>query len=229
MVQELLSNGSLVSLGAADLRQVGIFVICLILAISVHEFSHAFCATKLGDPTPEQQGRLTLNPVAHADPIGTLALPIVLALFSPGIFFGWGRPVETQPRYYTRRISMRGGMALVAFAGPLSNLLLAGLTVLVVWVLSLTGALGPAVLSPLVTFFNLNLILFLFNMLPVHPLDGGKILAFLLPSRYQHVDEFLSRYGFMIIIALVVAGGPILSAIFTPVYRLGMWVLEAVI
>ena len=113
-----MSATSLIALGAADLRQVGIFVISLVLAITVHEFAHALVAHRLGDPTPEREGRLTLNPVAHADPIGTLLLPILLSLSTTGLMFGWGRPVNTQPRFYRRTITMRAGMALVSFAGP---------------------------------------------------------------------------------------------------------------
>jgi Zn-dependent protease len=228
-LDDVLSGSVLLALTAADLRQAGIFVICLILAISVHEFSHAFSAHKLGDPTPEGEGRLTLNPIVHADPVGTLILPIVLALTSPGFFFGWGRPVQTQPRYYTRKITMRGGMALVAFAGPFSNLLLAALTLLVVWILSLAGVLTDGVLGPLVIFFNLNIILMVFNLLPLHPLDGGKILAWFLGPKRQHIDDFLTRYGGYIIIIMVVALPGVLGMLLSPFYQFGHWLLRAVI
>src|SRR5690606_38493619 len=183
----------LLAIGAQDLRLAGIFVICLVLAISVHEFSHAWMAHKLGDSTPESQGRLTLNPIAHADPIGTLLLPIVLALMSPGMLFGWGRPVEHNPRNFTRKVTMRGGTALVALAGPLSNLLLAVVTLGLVWALAAAGVLTGSLSTfhPLRTFFNLNILLFVFNLLPIHPLDGGKVLYWLMGPKYQHVDEFL--------------------------------------
>lgn len=222
---------TLAAIGAQDLRRVGIYVICLILAISVHEFAHAFAAHRLGDPTPERDGRLTLNPVAHADPIGTLLLPITLGLFSPGLLFGWGRPVMTNPRFYTRKITMRGGMALVAFAGPLSNLVLAALTLLAIWGLSAAGALnGPiSVFNPLRTFFSLNLILFVFNLLPLHPLDGGKVLGWILGSKHREVDEFLARYGGYILILLVVAFPQVLGFMFSPFIRLGNLALSAVI
>ena len=136
---------------AADLRRAGIFVICMILAIGVHEFAHALAAHRLGDPTPEGQGRLTLNPVAHMDPIGTLALPLILGITGTGMIFGWGRPVQTTPRYYTRKVTMRAGMALVAFAGPLSNLLQAVITLGLVLALTRTlfGARHPRVAEDL--------------------------------------------------------------------------------
>lgn len=229
------AGSGLVALGATDLRRAGIFVICMILAIAVHEFSHAFAAHRLGDGTPEGQGRLTLNPVAHMDPIGTLALPLILAMTSPGLLFGWGRPVQTQPRNYTRKISMRGGMAIVAFAGPLSNLLLAVLTLGLIWGLVTGGVLDTATLlgggsaHPLFIFYTLNIVLFVFNLLPLHPLDGGKLLAWVLPAKYEHVDEFLMRYGGLILVGLVLVGTPILHAIFTPFFDVGMWALRAVL
>lgn len=240
----ILSSPGLLAAGLAvdDLRRAGIFVICMILAIGVHEFSHAFAAHRLGDPTPESQGRLTLNPIAHMDPVGTLALPLVLALFSPGMLFGWGRPVETVPRYYNRKVSMRSGMALVAFAGPLSNLVLAALTLGLIAALATAGALDPATIlrartleHPLHVFFILNLLLFAFNLLPLHPLDGGKVLAWLFGPKYQHVDDFLVRYGGLIVIGLVVApyltNGVVnpLAWLFGPFITAGQWVLVSVL
>jgi Zn-dependent protease len=120
-------------------------------------------------------------------------------------------------------------MALVAFAGPLSNLLLAALTLLIVWLLGLVGLLRQGVLGPLVAFFNLNIILLVFNMLPLHPLDGGKILAWFLGPKHQHIDDFLMRYGGYIIIILIVALPGVLGVIFTPFYQFGHWLLKAVI
>jgi Zn-dependent protease len=221
----------LAAIGAADLRRAGIYVLCMIAAVAVHEFSHAFAAHRLGDPVPEGQGRLTLNPMAHADPVGTVLLPLSLSVFAPGMLVGWGRPVETQPRNYTRRITMRGGMALVAFAGPLSNLLLAILTLGVLWGMSTAGVLGtgPDNAHPLVVFYVLNLVLFMFNLLPVHPLDGGKVLGWLLGARYQHVDDFLARYGWVILVVLMVGAPQVLGWLFGPIVDLGLAALDAVL
>ncbi len=215
-------------LDAAQLRNVAISVICLVLAVTIHEFAHAYAAHKLKDPTPEAQGRLTLNPKAHADPIGTLALPIILSLTMPGFLFGWGRPVQTDPRYYTRKITMRAGMALVAFAGPLSNLALAAVTLLLAWALTAAGLIQPHVMTGqlLQTFYTLNILLFVFNLLPLHPLDGGKVLGWLLGAKYQHIDDFLARYGFVIIILLMFSGA--LYIFLGPFLKWGTALLDAV-
>jgi len=228
-----MSTG-LLALGAVDLRRAGIFVICMILAIGVHEYAHAFAAHRLGDPTPEGQGRLTLNPVAHMDPIGTLALPLILGLgvLGQGMIFGWGRPVETQPRLYTRKINMRAGMALVAFAGPLSNLLQAAFTLLLIWGLMMGGVLSPATLDadhPIFVFYQLNILLFAFNLLPLHPLDGGKVLAWILGPKHQPIDDFLTRYGFVILLLLVFALPQVLHQILGPFFAAGQWALQAVL
>jgi len=232
-IQTELSVALLAGIGVDRLRYTLLYVLCLVLAVSVHEFSHALAAHKLGDPTPEGQGRLTLNPVAHADPIGTLALPVVLGLLSNGaLMFGWGRPVNTNPRYYTRKVTMRAGMALVAFAGPLSNLVLAVLTLGISWVLVHVAGLGGWLLgadNPVVMFFSLNVILFVFNLLPLHPLDGGKVLGWLLGVKRQNVDDFLLRYGGIILLVLVFAVPQVLYFVFEPVMRIAGMAFAAVV
>lgn len=196
--------------------RIGIFLICLILSIAVHEYCHALAADRLGDSTPEQQGRLTLNPVVHADPVGTLIMPIVGAF--TGLLFGWGRPVETQPRNYTRKMSMRGGMAVVAAAGPFGNLVLLVVVLGVAAVLGRTTGIGEGTELLLKTMLQLNVLLMVFNLLPLHPLDGGKILAAFLPARYEYVDEFLLRYGPWILLGLILLGGRFLGAVLDPLY-----------
>ncbi len=223
---------ALLALGAADLRRAGIFLICLVAAIALHEFSHAKVADWLGDPTPRREGRVTLNPLAHADPVGTILLPIVFALTAPGMLFGWGRPVPTNPALYRRSVSMRGGMALVALAGPLMNFLLALVSGVVIGVAVRTGLpIGPRTADhPLYVFYSLNLVLFAFNLLPIHPLDGGKVLAWFLGARRQHVDAFLQQYGPWILLALIVLppGRIVLHALIGPIHHLAEAVIRAI-
>lgn len=164
-------------------------VVSMILSVTVHEWAHAFTATKLGDDTPTEQGRVTLNPVAHIDPIGTLAMPLVGALIG-GFLIGWARPVQYRPSRIRKDIGYRKGGLMIALAGPASNLVLlvlclAGLKVL----LSVFGMAGLEAQKPLLAFANLlafmtyiNLILAFFNLLPVPPLDGFAMLEHTLPA-----------------------------------------------
>lgn len=198
-----------------QLQLAGIYLVCLVISIGVHEYFHALVAHRLGDATPEGEGRLTLNPLAHADPVGTFALPLIAA-FTAMPLLGWGRPVNTQPRNYTRKVSMRTGMAIVAAAGPFGNLVVAMIALGLAGVLNLAGVLSPQIAQVLLILIGLNVLLMVFNLIPLHPLDGGKILAAFLPPRFEHIDEFLQRYGPYMLIALVVVGGGVLSTLVAP-------------
>jgi Zn-dependent protease len=214
---------------AANVRLMLIYVVCLVLATAVHEFAHAYTADRLGDPTPGRDGRVTLNPVVHADPIGTVALPMFAGLTGAPLF-GWGRPVMTTPSYYTRKISMRGGMALVSAMGPLSNLLQAIATAGLAFGLNAAGitpGTHASVFGVLAVFLLLNVTLAILNILPVHPLDGGKVLAWLLPARYSHIDDTLSRWGWAILLALMLT--PALGIIFTPFLRFAVGLMNALV
>src|SRR4030042_1343868 len=164
--------------------------ITLVIAFTVHEFAHAWTADRLGDDTPRLNGRLTLNPLVHLDPLGTLML-----LFAG---FGWAKPVPINPAALRRRspagamlvAGAPAGVRLVAPAGPLSNLLLAVLAAIPFrsGLLDLAGPAGRLLPSPssfLLTFIFINLILLLFNLIPVAPLDGAKVLSYFLPSSGQ--------------------------------------------
>ncbi|MBI3242015.1 MAG: site-2 protease family protein [Chloroflexi bacterium] len=177
--------------------------ITLILAITVHEFAHALVADNLGDPTPRSQGRVTLNPLAHLDPFGSL-LFIVSG-------FGWGRPVLTNPRNY--RVPIRTGMAIVAFAGPLSNFLMA-LLAAIPFRLGLGGALNvggvgeiiPSLSDFLSIFIQVNLGLMLFNLIPISPLDGFKVALGVLPDQWANALAGLEQVGPILLLLLVVSG-----------------------
>jgi Zn-dependent protease len=202
---------------AAQVKQALTLLITLLLSIAVHEYSHALAAWKLGDDTAARQGRLTLNPFAHADPIGTLLLPLLGVLTGQGMF-GWGRPVPYVPNHLTRRFSLRAGEAIIAFAGPFANLVLAVLSTLAFYAVRHTlmqAAVAPhsivPVLDLLYTLIQLNLTLFFFNLLPVPPLDGSKILAWLLGYRADRLLESLQSLGMFGLILAIVFGGFIIG------------------
>lgn len=197
--------------GGADLsrvRQAIVFLIALILSIAVHEFGHAFVADRLGDRTPRYQGRVTLNPIAHMDPIGTLVFPLAAFFFQTGILFGWGKPVQINPVSFTRKFRMKTSHLFVALAGPMMNIVLGLLVTAIYALLMATDVLRPE--SPLATgvvqVIYLNFILFFFNLIPCHPLDGGAVLAGLLPDRFESINEFLRQYGFIILLGLLLTG-----------------------
>jgi Zn-dependent protease len=162
----------------------------LIISLTIHEFAHALAADKLGDPTPRHQNRVTLNPLAHLDPIGTLMILLTS--------FGWGKPVEFDP--YNLKNPIRD-TALIALAGPLSNLVLATLLSVIIrlgvlpmeWMYSAAYA---------VLFVNVSLAIF--NLIPVYPLDGSKILVAALPAQTAlEYEDFMHRYGFLVLLFLI--------------------------
>jgi len=220
------------SLTAMDLRHALAFVVCFVVATAFHEYAHAFTANRLGDRTGESEGRLTLNPLAHADPVGTILLPMVAGMMHYPMPLGWGRPVPFRQAHFTRRISMRAGAALVSVAGPLANLVQAAITLGVGAILVLAVGLQPiqhpGVFGILGVFLTLNLALVVFNLLPIHPLDGGKILTWALPARFDYIDDFLSRYGWAILLGLMFAAPQILGFIFQPLFRLAVEMMGAI-
>lgn len=170
-----------------------VWVAALLVAIDVHEFAHAWMAVRLGDPTPKIQGRLTLNPLAHLDPLGTLMLLVVR--------FGWGKPVQFDPY---NLLHPRRDAAVISLAGPAANLVLASALSIV---LTLTASPFSALyflrgIIPPIIF--LNVVLAVFNLLPIHPLDGGKILVGILPRKDAiQIDRFLNQYGIFILILMI--------------------------
>ncbi|HET6147329.1 MAG TPA: site-2 protease family protein [Polyangia bacterium] len=210
-------------ISAEQVRTAIVSLIAFVLSITVHEFGHAWMANRLGDRLPAQQGRLTLSPMAHIDPIGTLLMPL-LAVFAPGGFplLAWGKPVQTNPKGYTR-LSPRTGHMLVALMGPFMNLVLALAISLVLIVVGRTGILSEGIAQAAVDFFlKLNIMLMFFNLLPVPPLDGGSVLAGLLPDSLQFIPAFLQRYGMLVFFALLLSG--VLKFVLRPAYHLAaLW------
>jgi Zn-dependent protease len=179
-----------------------LFVI-LILSLSVHEAAHAWTADRLGDPTARLLGRLTLNPIAHIDWIGTVLFPLI-ALLSGFPLLGWAKPV---PVNMSRLGAPRRDFAVVAMAGPISNLVMAAGAALVLraWTGAGDGAVAlstPAAILALTV--RLNVLLAVFNLLPIPPLDGGRVLTGLLPVAYGRLVASVEPFGFLIVVALLV-------------------------
>ena len=187
------------------IQKAVMILVPMILSLSVHEYAHARAAYALGDDTASSMGRMTLNPLAHIDPFGTLLLPLLGLLSGSGFFFGWARPVPVSPVRFTHKITMRTGMLLTAAAGPLSNIGLAFLAALSFTVLrSLHVDPGEVVALLLVMLFKINLILAVFNLIPVPPLDGSRILKGLLPRSLLPYFEYLERNPMFVLVAFAV-------------------------
>lgn len=188
------------------------YLVPLILSLTVHEFAHAWAAKKLGDDTAERLGRLTLNPLSHIDLVGTIILPILLIMKAGVPFFAWAKPVPFEASRFRRDINIRTGTMLVAFAGPLSNL---ALLLIAASALSIAGHLMPPAFVELSgAMMTLNAGLFALNLIPMHPLDGGKVLAWLLPSDLAaRYDNFFYQYGGFMLLPLFFVIGPVLRPI----------------
>lgn len=184
-------------------------MIILILSIAVHEFGHAYVAHKLGDRLPESQGRVTLNPMAHADPIGTLLFPMLGFLFMGGAGFGWGRPVQVNPISFSRRFRMRTGHMFVAIAGPLMNIAfgLVIATLFATLVATDVVVIGEEISRALYYAVFLNFILFFFNLIPAPPLDGGAVLEGLLPDHLLPAYHKYAVYGPFVLMAVIFIPG----------------------
>ena len=181
------------------LRTRMLFLIPLLLSLSVHEWAHAWSAWKLGDDTAARQGRLSLNPMVHIDPIGTVLLPML------GVPFGWAKPVPINPGRFVRTVSVRTGVLLTAAAGPVSNLCLAfGCLCIQAVLISVEIEVAPALSSLLHTTIFLNVILAVCNALPIPPLDGGRIADALMPDSLRPMWDGFSRLGPLALIGVIV-------------------------
>ncbi len=183
-------------------------MIILLLSIAVHEFGHAYAADRIGDRLPRQQGRVTLNPMAHADPIGTLLLPLIFLATTGGLGFGWGKPVEHTTHDRRRRV-------FISFAGPAMNVVLAVVVAILHAALLATGVLelDQPLSRALAYAVVLNFVLFFFNLLPAAPLDGGSVVRGLIPRSWLDGWDKFAVYAPFVVMAFMIV--PTMGRAFT--------------
>jgi Zn-dependent protease len=180
------------------------FLIIVLVCLPIHEFGHAWAAVQMGDTLPLVQGRYTLNPRRHLDWMGAALLALV--------GFGWAKPVQINPYALRKAPNLRVGMIVAASAGPAMNVLLA-VGAAVVFRLNLSTLQMPLATDVLLSLTYINLVLVVFNLIPVPPLDGSRILFMLLPSRYDNITAPLNQYGPFILLAVVLLAGPLISSV----------------
>lgn len=191
----------------STIQLLAIWALPLVFAVTLHEVAHGWTARAFGDPTAEQRGRLTLNPIKHIDPIGTILVPGLLLLLSTGIVFGWAKPV---PVDMSRLGSPRRDMALVAVAGPTANLVMAlGWALVAKLGFVLNGSydwIAQALILMGYAGIAINLVLMVLNLLPLPPLDGSRVLAWLLPARLAQWLYRVEPFGLIVLIGLLALG-----------------------
>ena len=224
------------------LEQVSIVfqIIAFLFAISVHESAHAWMANLRGDPTAYMLGRVTLNPIKHIDPVGTILLPALAAYYHYGII-GWAKPTPVNPRNFRRPVL---DDVLTSVVGPVSNFVVACGAAIILLGLKLTSAIGRDVVNALVgkgslhadsvlvpfgqlmyAFVEINVLLAVFNLIPVPPLDGSHVLRHFLPDSIRRAYDMLGMVGLML---LFIWGGGVLNALFSPAMHAFVWVIRTV-
>lgn len=213
----------------ADILRAVLQLVVILPAVASHEVAHGYVAYRLGDPTAKSRGRLTLNPLAHVDPIGSILVPLFLILVRSPYLFGWAKPVPVNPRYFRNPLK---GMLYVAIAGPMTNLILALVTAAAGRLIflgipdsllfrsdSFTALVVQVILFLLGAFVIINVVLAVFNLLPIPPLDGSRILTYFLPLAGRRAMLAMEQYGFIILVAILLLGG--LSGLFN--LTSGIW------
>ncbi|OZI23192.1 site-2 protease family protein [Bordetella genomosp. 9] len=208
------------------IQSIAIYAIPVIFAITLHEAAHGYVARMFGDPTAYQMGRVSLNPARHIDPVGTLLVPLVILLASkllgsPGILFGWAKPV---PVDFGRLRRPKQDMLWVAAAGPASNLVMAILWGIMLKLVYQSGGAEGYWFDMAQAGVQINLVLMALNLLPLLPLDGGRILYSLLPNRLAYQYSRIEPYGMMIVLLLLFSGG--LWIFLKPIFALGSTVVS---
>ena len=189
------------------LHNISIWALPVLLAIVLHEYAHGWVADKLGDDTARWMGRLTLNPISHIDPFGTILIPLVLLVIGAPFLFGYAKPV---PINFNKLRNPKRDMVWVALAGPLTNLALALISTFILWIAfhmpeGLRWFAEPLAMMCQASIL-INIVLFIFNLIPLPPLDGGRVAVGLLPGPWAYQLSRLEPYGFFIIIGLLVLG-----------------------
>jgi Zn-dependent protease len=190
--------------------QAALMVVVLLFSIIIHEIAHGYVALLNGDPTARMLGRITLNPIPHIDPVGSILLPVLLLLSQSSFLIGWAKPVPVNPLNFR---NYRWGEFAVSAAGPVSNLVLAAIFSVVLRL----GLENPGLTQLAYYGVSINIILALFNLIPIPPLDGSHILALVLPRELARLYSYLQPVGFILILILFYTG--ILGVILMPIYR----------
>ncbi len=184
-----------------------LWIVLFFFSVVMHEIAHGYAALKCGDDTASLMGRLTLNPIPHIDPVGTILLPLMLIIFRAGIIFGWAKPVPINPYNF---YNYRDGMIKVSLSGVMTNFAIATLLAAFVYIINITGlqntAAGANIIVLLTATASINIILGVFNLVPIPPLDGSNFLSVILPDDLARKYESIKPYGFFIIIFLFMLG-----------------------